>query len=426
MSTAKRYRLCKDLPDLKAGAIGIVKNENLVFSETENSAEYYFDEKSVKDNQTWFEPIPNEEAKQEVGSNSHIPVAIKTLCDALKNDEGYYIGWQSNIAMAFYDEWELWSKEKVGRNSTYDCRHEIANAAAERFLKQLISETPSRPTPEYSSKEWRIESINHNGSIYKRFSEGLYRLPSEPPTSPKQLPPTNYSTYTYKALLESRIIFPITPQTNVILTQNTYKIFNIPEVCPRGKKGCKEYRQTNYCPHTLNERGRYMKRRLAKMNDYKATILGLARSAGFALPAYGWAVYFYFPIPKKWKQEERVKMHGQPHFRKPDFDNCYKLLVDALVFQDEQVAQISGGGKFWVNTKQGTRRQDPCGQGWIEILIDQPVYNPFNVTFIDQSKIISLRQTMDYKKQIKDGTRVVKKRTPKKVDNFKRKTDELK
>lgn len=222
------------------------------------------------------------------------------------------------------------------------------------------------------------------------------------------------------------IIFPISPQTNVTITQNTYKIFNIPEVCPKGRKGCLEFRKTNYCPHTLNKNGRYMKKRLGRMNDYKATLLGLAKSAGFNLPAYGWSVYFYFPMPKRWKTDERIKMHGQPHFRKPDFDNCYKLLVDALVFQDEQVAQISGGGKFWVDTKIGTKRQDPCGPGWIEILIDQPVYNPFNVEFIDQSKIISLRQTMEYKNQIKSGERVAKKRKPKVVNKFKSNTDELK
>ena len=173
-----------------------------------------------------------------------------------------------------------------------------------------------------------------------------------------------------------------------------------------------------------------MKRRLARMNEYKATILGLAKAAGFSLPAYGWSVYFYFPMPKRWKTEERIKMHGQPHFRKPDFDNVYKLLVDALIFQDEQVAQISGGGKFWVDTQEkngkGKQRNMPCGPGWIEVLLDQPVYNPFNVTFIDQSKILALRQTMEYKKEIKEGKRIVKKRLPKAVDNFKRKTDELK
>jgi len=204
---------------------------------------------------------------------------------------------------------------------------------------------------------------------------------------------------------QNKIILPITPQTKVDVTQNTFKLFRIPETCykGRGKKGCKEWKKTGLCSHTLSKEGRYKKRRLEKYNDYKASVLAEAKKVGFELPNYGFALYFYIPIPKRWSIEDRKAMHGQPHMRKPDIDNLEKAIYDSLTFHDERISQLSGLGKFWVDTKTGTKRTDPIGPGWIEILINQPVYNPFDVTFIDQSKILSLKQTVDYKNRVKKG-----------------------
>jgi hypothetical protein len=59
--------------------------------------------------------------------------AMKVLVGALKADEGYKIGWKSNIAMAFKDEYantpEVFQKDI----------HIIANQAADNFLKLLCS-----------------------------------------------------------------------------------------------------------------------------------------------------------------------------------------------------------------------------------------------------------------------------------------------
>lgn len=73
--------------------------------------------------------------------SSDLEIAIQVLQKELAKDKeegSYYHGWQSNIAMAFIDEWERYSEEIVGRNKTYDVRHRIANNAAKRFLDQLI------------------------------------------------------------------------------------------------------------------------------------------------------------------------------------------------------------------------------------------------------------------------------------------------
>ena len=64
-----------------------------------------------------------------------IKKAVETLCKALREDKGYYISWEANIAMAFQDE--------AYRQKSRDSRkklHEISNQAAKNFLNLLIRE----------------------------------------------------------------------------------------------------------------------------------------------------------------------------------------------------------------------------------------------------------------------------------------------
>lgn len=193
----------------------------------------------------------------------------------------------------------------------------------------------------------------------------------------------------------NRIILPINPQTTLRTTQGDVIVFRIPEKCykGRGKKGCAIYKRTGLCKHTLSVGGRVRKRRIEKYNTYKSDLLTLAKKLDFVIPDYGWSVYFYFPMPKKWSRKDRELMHGQPHHRKSDLDNIYKALTDSLRVDDERIAQLSGTGKFWVNQEKG----------YIEILIHQSVYNPFGVPFIDQSQVKSLHQTSNYKKRLQEG-----------------------
>jgi len=58
---------------------------------------------------------------------------IAELVHSLKTDEGYYIGWKANIAMAFFDEARR-KKAKISRKNL----HEIANTAADNFLQLLM------------------------------------------------------------------------------------------------------------------------------------------------------------------------------------------------------------------------------------------------------------------------------------------------
>lgn len=61
--------------------------------------------------------------------------AVEKLTQELKKDEGFFISYQANIAMAFKDEYDRC--EKKYKNS-HDI-HTIANAAAKNFLNLLCS-----------------------------------------------------------------------------------------------------------------------------------------------------------------------------------------------------------------------------------------------------------------------------------------------
>lgn len=59
---------------------------------------------------------------------------IKKLVKALREDKGYYIGWQANIAMSFYDE--VRRNKDVCKVSHHNL-HRISNVAAKNFLDLL-------------------------------------------------------------------------------------------------------------------------------------------------------------------------------------------------------------------------------------------------------------------------------------------------
>jgi hypothetical protein len=60
--------------------------------------------------------------------------AIKKIQRELRNDEELYYGYQSNIAMAFKDEYDRNPKKYKNRKDI----HEIANNAAKNFLNLWI------------------------------------------------------------------------------------------------------------------------------------------------------------------------------------------------------------------------------------------------------------------------------------------------
>lgn len=213
-------------------------------------------------------------------------------------------------------------------------------------------------------------------------------------------------------MCKDRIILKISPQTNIRVTQGDAVAFHIPEECPincglprrsnkqplvtvstmaydfpdlweilggdnwKPRRKRKEIRYG--CPHCLSEKALQKKRRIERYNKYKVDLLHLAKQAGFEMPTCGWAWYFYLPMPKSFGKH-REAMDGQFHLKRPDLNNLEKAAEDSLSIYDERVAQRSGHGKFWTIEEQG----------WIEILLNQPVYNPKGVIFIDQDALFA-------------------------------------
>lgn len=59
--------------------------------------------------------------------------AINRVCEEIKNDKGYRISWEANIAMAFKDAFDY-----SGHKHDNEVVHKVANKAAAAFLDQLI------------------------------------------------------------------------------------------------------------------------------------------------------------------------------------------------------------------------------------------------------------------------------------------------
>lgn len=64
---------------------------------------------------------------------------IQNFFKILKEDQGYYISWQANLAMTFKDEVRWYKESKRIENLSEEDIHKIANAASIKFLDRLIS-----------------------------------------------------------------------------------------------------------------------------------------------------------------------------------------------------------------------------------------------------------------------------------------------
>ena len=63
--------------------------------------------------------------------------AVNKLTEEMKKDPSYRIGWQANIAMAFYDRAYQYKKENNKKVLSQNDIHIVANEAADNFLNLL-------------------------------------------------------------------------------------------------------------------------------------------------------------------------------------------------------------------------------------------------------------------------------------------------
>jgi Holliday junction resolvase RusA-like endonuclease len=142
-----------------------------------------------------------------------------------------------------------------------------------------------------------------------------------------------------------RYVLKITPQTHVRATQGDRILFRIPE-SRRSEAGTKRVN------------------RLIKYNDYKISLLALAKQQRFKMPDEGAIIRFFLPMPKSWRNPEREANVNRLHRKKPDLDNLLKAFLDSLFTEDKTISHLGEVSKYWVDSEQG----------WIEILTKQ--YNP--------------------------------------------------
>jgi Holliday junction resolvase RusA-like endonuclease len=64
-------------------------------------------------------------------------------------------------------------------------------------------------------------------------------------------------------------------------------------------------------------------------------------------------VRFYLEMPDSWSNSKRLQNDGRRHFNSPDIDNLVKAVMDALIENDEIIAELHAS-KFWTNGEPRT------------------------------------------------------------------------
>tara|TARA_R110000737_G_scaffold340469_2_gene363394 strand:- start:1861 stop:2211 length:351 start_codon:yes stop_codon:yes gene_type:complete len=70
------------------------------------------------------------------------------------------------------------------------------------------------------------------------------------------------------------------------------------------------------------------------------------RLMGLVLPESGSSVIFTMPMPKSWPKKKRASMLGEYHQQKPDLDNLFKALGDAVYKDDSKICSVTMS-KVW-------------------------------------------------------------------------------
>lgn len=228
--------------------------------------------------------------------------------------------------------------------------------------------------------------------------------------------------------MEQKTYFiPIYPRA-WIQFQADSPLFYIPEVCrnlhiitgnPEDKgKSCPMYSDENpYCfhideegntkYHTLSKAGRRNRDNIKKYNDYRVQLFILAKELDLQVQSTGMAIYYHLPVPVRWSKKKKAAMHGQWKASRPDVDNYNKGFFDALTGKDELVTGRSGDGKYWFVPDL---IDDPkLRGGYIEVLMGQPVYNPYNVHLLNCYQTVEMEDILTRRSKLKARKEELKK-----------------
>lgn len=68
--------------------------------------------------------------------------------------------------------------------------------------------------------------------------------------------------------------------------------------------------------------------------------------AGVVLNPEGQSVTFHIPMPKSWSKKKKTEMEGQYHKQRPDLDNYFKALGDAVYDDDSLICDVRMSKKW--------------------------------------------------------------------------------
>jgi Holliday junction resolvase RusA-like endonuclease len=70
------------------------------------------------------------------------------------------------------------------------------------------------------------------------------------------------------------------------------------------------------------------------------------RAAKVQLPPLGAYIVFHLPMPKSWSKKKRAAMNGNTHKQRPDCEDLWKILADAIYDMDAHTHDVRIS-KFW-------------------------------------------------------------------------------
>lgn len=123
----------------------------------------------------------------------------------------------------------------------------------------------------------------------------------------------------------------------------------------------------------LRPPGKKRKLRIDKYNNYKISLLGLAKEKKFTIPESGCGVTFFIPCPRSWSKKKKRMYHGMLHQSHPDLKNLLSAWEDSLCMEDKYIAHYSHLCKRWVDFPTG----------WIEIVIPDADLPPVEMPSVE-------------------------------------------